>query len=149
MSRKINFPRFTLVLLLIALNAPPIIAAQAAAPQVPAWVQESNRRAQVLLDVIAKYSPESAASFGVEGHDEEIFDYKSGYDKRQEADLQAAQAQLEAARADVTDPLVRQDLDILIKAAADQRETLRLNRELMLPFVDLGQLVFQGFQDLL
>lgn len=134
---------------LIALTAPPIIAAQAAAPQVPAWVQESNSHAQQLLDVIAKYSPESAASFGIEGHDEEIFDYKSGHDKRQETDLQAAQAKLEAARASATDPLVRQDLDILIKAAADQRETLRLNRELMLPFLDLGQLVFQGFQDLL
>lgn len=134
---------------LVAVTAPPVVAAPATAPQVPAWVQESNHHAQGLLDIIAKYSPETAASFGVEGHDEEIFDFKSDYDERQEADLQAAQAKLEATRAGVTDPLVRQDLDILIKAAADQRETLRLTRELMLPFVDLGALVFQGFQDLL
>lgn len=134
---------------LIAMSAPPIAAAQTAAPPVPGWVQESNRHAQVLLDVLAKYSPESAASFGVEGHDEAIFDYKPRYSERQEADLQAAQAKLEATRAGVSDPLVRQDLDILIQAAANQRETVRLNRELMLPFVDLGQQVFQGFQDLL
>ena len=137
----------------IALSVAPAFAAQTAARQStagpPAWVQQSNRHAQVLLDVMAKYDPESAASFGVEGHDEEIFDYEAGYSERQETDLRAAQARLEAARADVTDPLVREDLDILIAAAADRRETLRLNRVLMLPFMDLGQAVFQGFQDLL
>jgi len=132
-----------------ALSAPSTFAAQTAAPALPAWVQESNGHAQVLLDVLAKYAPESAASVGVQGHDREIFDLEAGNVERQEADLQAAQAKLEAARASVTDPLVRQDVDILIKAAADQRETLRLNRELMLPFFDLGQAVFQGFQDLL
>lgn len=134
---------------MMALGAPPVFTAQAAAPQVPAWVQESNRHAQVLLDVIAKYSPESASSFGVEGHDEQIFDYKPGYSERQEADLQAAKTRLESVRAGVTDPFVRQDLDILIEAAADQHETLRLNRELMVPFLDLGRLVFRSFQDLL
>ena len=39
-----------------------------------AWVDESNRHAQVLLEVMAKYNPEFAASIGVEGHDSEIFD---------------------------------------------------------------------------
>lgn len=134
---------------LIAMSAPPAFAAQAAAPPAPAWVQESNRHAQVLLDVMAKYVPESAASFGVEGHDEQIFDLKAGNVERQEADVKAAKARLETVRAGITDPLVRQDVDILIQAAANQGETLKLNRELMLPFVDLGQAVFQGFQDLL
>jgi hypothetical protein len=134
---------------LLALSAAPAFAAQTAAPVVPAWVQESNRHAQVLLDVMAKYVPEQAASFGVEGHDEEISDLKVRAVERQEADLQAAQAQLEAARASATDPLVRQDIDILIDAARKQRETLRLTRELMLPFFDVGRSVFQGFQDLL
>lgn len=134
---------------LIALSAAPAFPAQAAAPQPLAWVEESNRHAQVLLDVMAKYSPEGAASLGVEGHDEEIFDLKAGYAERQEADLRAAQTKLEAARAAAADPLVRQDLDILVTAAANQRETSRLNRELMLPLLDLGQVVFQGFQNLL
>lgn len=130
--------------------APPLLfAAEAAAPDPPAWVQESNRHAQVLLDVVAKYAPERAAFFGVEGHDNDVIDLEPRYSERQEADLQAAQAKLEAARAAITDPLVRQDLDILIKAAQDQQQTLRLTRELMLPFFDLGQFVFQGFQDLL
>lgn len=134
---------------LLALSASPAFSAQTAAPEPPAWVQESNRHAQVLLDVMVKYAPEGASSFGVEGHDEEIFDLKAGNVERQEADVRAAKAKLESIRAGVTDPLVRQDLDILIQAAANQGETLRLNRELMLPFFDLGQNVFQGFQDLL
>ena len=48
-----------------------------------------------------------------------------------------------------TDPLVRRDLDILIGAARDQKRTLELNRQLALPFFDVGQAVFRGFQDLL
>lgn len=136
--------------LLVALflsSAPVAMVANAAAP--PAWVEESNRHAEVLLEVVARYSPEGASSFGVEGHDDEIVDLKPGYSERQRADLQAAEARLAGVRATVTDPLVRQDLDILIDAAQDQRRTLELNERLLLPFTDIGQLVFQGFQDLL
>jgi hypothetical protein len=133
---------------LIALSAP-AFAAQAAAPSAPAWVQQSNAHAQVLLEVMVKYGPEQASSYGVEGHDEEIFDLKPGIVERQHAAIQLAKARLEDSRASVADPLVRQDLEILLQAAENQAETLRLTRELMLPFMDLGQAVFQGFQDLL
>lgn len=136
--------------LLVALfvsAAPVAMVANAATP--PAWVKESNRHAQILLDIMARYSPEGASFFGVEGHDDEIVDLKPGNSQRQQADLQAAQSRLEGLRATVSDPSVRQDVDILIKAAGDQRRTLELNDRLLLPFPDIGQLVFQGFQDLL
>jgi hypothetical protein len=136
-----------LVALAIALAAPVATAANAATP--PAWVQESNRHAQILLDIMARYSPEGASFFGVEGHDDEIVDLKAGNSERQQADLQAAQSRLATVRATVTDPLVRQDIDILIKAARNQSRTLELNERLLLPFPDIGQLVFQSFQDLL
>ena len=42
----------------------------------PAWVAESNRNAQVLLDVMAHFSPESAGQYGMTGFDEGIFDIK-------------------------------------------------------------------------
>ncbi len=38
----------------------------------PEWVKRSNANAQILLDVLARFSPESAARFGVEGFDAEI-----------------------------------------------------------------------------
>jgi uncharacterized protein (DUF885 family) len=128
-------------------GAQPALAAQSA-PQ-PQWIQESNTHAQVLLEVLARYSPEGASSLGVEGHDNEIVDLKPGVSERLSADLQTAQTQLETAKTKATDPQVRQDLDILIGAARDQRTTQDLNRRLMLRFFDLGQSVFQGFQDLL
>ncbi|HJY38251.1 MAG TPA: DUF885 domain-containing protein, partial [Steroidobacteraceae bacterium] len=55
----------------------------------------------------------------------------------------------EQLRGSASDPLVRRDLDILIGAARDQKRSLELNRQLTLPFFDLGQAVFGGFQNLL
>ena len=136
-----------LLVALILSSAPVAMVANAAAP--PAWVGQSNRHAQILLDIMARYSPEGASFFGVEGHDDEIVDLKPGNSERQQADLQAAQSRLAEVRATVSDPSVRQDVDILIKAAQAQRRTLELNQRLLLPFPDIGQLVFQGFQDLL
>lgn len=127
----------------------PLVIAADPAPAPPAWVAESNQHAQVLLEVLAQYSPEAASFFGVEGHDGDVVDLKAGYSERQQAALKAAQSRLESLRATVSDPRVRQDVDILIKAAVDQRQTLELNDRLLLPFQDIGQLVFQSFQDLL
>jgi hypothetical protein len=134
---------FRAAVLIVALAAPAAFAAE------PSWIQESNRNAQILLDVMARYNAEAASSFGVDGHDSEIFDLKPEFSERQEADLGAATARLEQLRGSATDSLVRRDLDILIGAARDQKRSLELNRELTLPFFDLGRAVFSGFQNLL
>ncbi|WP_175597048.1 DUF885 domain-containing protein [Peristeroidobacter soli] len=137
------------VLAAALLASAPLAMAADAAPSLPAWVAESNKHSQILLEVVARYSPEGASSFGVEGHEAEVVDLKPGFLERQQTDLKAAQAQLETVRATVSDARVRQDIDILIKAARDQQHTIELNQRLLLPFQDIGQLVFQGFQDLL
>ena len=134
---------FRAAVLITALVAPAAFAAE------PSWVEESNRHAQILLDVMARYNAEGAASFGVEGHDSEIVDLKPRFSERQEADLGGAIAKLEQLRGSATDPLVRRDLDVLIGAARDQKHSTELGRQLALPFFDLGQAVFRGFQDLL
>lgn len=115
----------------------------------PAWVTQSNRNAQILLDVVARYSPESASALGVLGHESGVMDLKPRNSERQEADLEAAVDKLAGLRQSATDTRVRQDLDILIEAAKDSRHTLELNRELMVPFLDLGQALFMGYQKLL
>ncbi len=84
---------------------------------------------------------------GLEQYDRNIVDLKPNYDERQESDLTEVIAKLQAARAGVTDERVRQDLDILIKAAEGQRTTSQLNRRLMIPYFDVGKLVFSSFQD--
>jgi hypothetical protein len=120
-----------------------------AAGESPEWVTRSNANAAPLLELIAKYRPESAASLGIDGRDADIIDLKPGVGERLEADLARVQAQLEALLATETDPRVRADLQILVTSARDQRRTSELNRRLMLPYIDLPQLLFQSFNSLL
>lgn len=132
-----------IAVLCLSLSAPNLLAAT------DDWIEESNAHAKVLLDVIARYAPETAASLGVEGYDAEVLDLKPRVAEREDADLAAALAELEKRRREASDQRVQQDLDILIDAARDQRETLALERKYMLPFFDLTQSVYRGFQNLL
>ena len=113
------------------------------------WITQSNRYTQLLLEVDARYSPESVANVGLEQYDREVLDLKPGYAERQEADLAAVITKLEAARASVTDERGKQDLQILIKAAAGERDTSILNRRLMIPYFDVGKTVFGSFRSIL
>jgi uncharacterized protein (DUF885 family) len=131
------------LLLLVALIALNTNAAEAE------WISASNGHAQILLDIIARYSPESAAGLGVEGYDEQVFDLKPNFAERQETDLERAAKQLESLRASASDARVRQDLDILIDAAREQRVSSQHTREHMLPFFDLPQAIFGGYQNLI
>jgi hypothetical protein len=130
----------TLLIVLIAFSA------SAAEPD---WITESNRHAQILLEINGRYSPENAAALGVEGYDESVFDLKPGFAERAEADLEAAAKKLEGIRAAASDPRVQQDLDILIDAARDQRISSQISRKHMLPFFDLPGAIFGGFQNLI
>ena len=121
------------------------VAAGADAP----WIEQSNRNAQILLDVQARYAPEQATAQGVLGHEAEVMDLKARNSERQEADLAAAAERLGALRQSATDARVRQDLDILVGSADDSRHSLELNRQLMVPYLDLGQALFAGYQKLL
>ncbi len=132
-----------IAILCLSLTAPGLLAAT------DDWIEVSNGHAKVLLDVGARYTPEAAASLGVEGYDAEVMDLRPGIADREDADVAAALAELERRRREATDQRVQQDLDILIEAARDQRETLALQRKYMLPFSDLTQSVYRGFQNLL
>jgi len=113
------------------------------------WIEQSNRNAQILLDVEARYSPEDATANGLLGHEAEVSDLKPRNSERQEADLAVAAERLRALRPSATDARVRQDLDILIASAERSRHSLELNRQLMVPYLDLGQALFMGYQKLL
>jgi uncharacterized protein (DUF885 family) len=115
----------------------------------PAWVAESNANARPMLELIAKYAPESAANLGVDGYDAAIRDLKPNVDQRFEADSRAVAEQLAAKLATATDPRVKQDLQILIDAERDQRTSSELSRKLMLPYVDVSNMLFRSFQSLL
>lgn len=108
----------------------------------PAWVARSNANAQLMLELQAKYSPESASSIGVEGRDAEITDFSHDTYDEGTADTQRVIATLRERLAAEADPKVRQDLEILIGAAQDGLTSSALARKYFIPFFDLDQLVF-------
>jgi uncharacterized protein (DUF885 family) len=122
--------------LLAAALALPAIAAE------PAWVTKSNDNAKVLLNVLAKYSPESASTLGVEGYDEQITDMSRDQFEANNRDLRAAIAELQKRMRTETDSKVKQDLQILIDKAQDNIKTSALQRHYFMPFDDLTGMIF-------
>jgi uncharacterized protein (DUF885 family) len=121
---------------LLTAMAPPVSAAE------PAWVAKSNDSAKVLLNVMAKYSPESASTLGVDGYDEQIMDLSRDQFEASNHDLRAAIAELEKRLRLEADPKVKQDLQILIDSASDSIKTNTLQRKYFMPFVDLTSMIF-------
>ena len=125
--------------------------AQEAKPahQVSAWVQKSNQNAKVMLDLTAKYNPESAQQSGVDGIDDQILDLKEKRRERFTADLKAAKAELETRLTKEKDPLVRQDLEIMIRAANDNLRGIELDEKYEIPYYNMNRTLFFGMRSLL
>lgn len=128
--------------------AVPAAAKKAPAPA-PAWVQTSNRYAQILLEAQLRFQPESASFFGIPGYDDKVADLGPDNAARFRNVTAEAKAKLQEKLQLERDPNVRQDLEIMIQAADDNIETAQVNERLVLPFTDASQLVFQGLQGLL
>ena len=107
----------------------------------PAWIEKSNKDAQVLLDARAEFQPESASFTGQPGYDDKVADLLPGVDARLRSALAGARDELKRRAALENDPPVKQDLAILIKAANDQIETEDLTYRLTLSDVEVGQLI--------
>jgi uncharacterized protein (DUF885 family) len=108
----------------------------------PAWVTKSNDNAKVLLNVLAKYSPESASTLGVDGYDEQITDMSRDQFEANNRDLRAAIAELQKRMRLESDSKVKQDLQILIDKAQDNIQTNTLQRKYFMPFDDLTGRIF-------
>jgi uncharacterized protein (DUF885 family) len=118
--------------------------ASAAAPPPPAWVAESNADAQALLRAIAQFQPEFASRVGLSDYDEKTADLAANYQQRERTALDAARSALQKRLGAATDVNVKQDLAILIKSADRRIETSRLDEKYLLPYRDVGELIFQG-----
>ncbi len=130
--------------LIVALAGANVASAQGAD-----WVEKSNEHAQIVLDVFAKFSPEGAGSFGVDGLDDQITDLGPGIHERGIAESEKALAELRRRLELETDSKVKQDLGILIKAIEDNIESTHLNHDLLLPYYNIGQTVFFGVRGLI
>lgn len=125
------------------------MAATSLAQNPPAWVAKSNRNAQLLIDINAKYGPEGATSDGVKGLDDRISSLSKDRNAEFVADMRKAKGELESRLAKETDPLVKQDLDILIAAADRNIRSAEANHNTFLPYEDVTGLIFEGVKSLL
>lgn len=113
------------------------------------WVTKSNEISQLVLAALSKYSPEGAGSLGIDGFDEAVTDLGPDIYERSMADLEALESDLISRLGKEKDPLVRQDIQILIKAVEDSIRSSRLNRDNMLPYFNISQQVFGGVRALI
>jgi hypothetical protein len=126
-----------------------LATAQSDAPAQPAWVARSNQNTKILIDLDAKYSPEDAGEEGVPGLDDQVTVLSADRHDKVRADLLKAREQLAARLSAEKDPLVRQDLEILIQS--DDRD-IRNNDAVFrsfLPYSNVGQTIFSGIKALL
>lgn len=113
------------------------------------WISKSNAHAQVLINVMAKYSPEQAGRLGVDGLDEEILDLKPRRYERYIADLEQAIVEYESHIQRESGSKVQQDLQILLNSAKSRMRTTQLERENMLPYYNLSKDIFQGIRSII
>jgi hypothetical protein len=133
-----------------ALAQPPAAKAAATTSKpAPDWVNTSNGYAQILLKAQLAFQPEGATFFGVPGYDDKVADLGPDNTARFQKATAEAKATLQEKLRLERDPNVRQDLEIMIRAADDNIESARVNERLVLPFTDAPQLVFQGLKGLL
>lgn len=135
--------------LLLAQGGSPAAQGSSPALRQPDWITRSNENAQVLLKVMAAYSPESAAREGVLGLDEQVTQLPPDRRTRLKADREAALRELQRRLNAETDPLVTQDLQILVKAAKDMIREQELSEKYELPYFNVSQIVFGGLRGLL
>jgi hypothetical protein len=126
-----------------------VLAAAPLRSQEPDWITRSNTNSAVLLEVLARFAPEGAGRFGVDGLDEEVSQLPLDLNDRTVTALEAAIGTLEERLAAETDPAVRQDLGILIQAAEENIEGTRVYERNLLPYFDVATTIFYGIHGLL
>lgn len=131
------------------LAATALFAGAAMAQKSAGWVERSNENAQLLIEAFAKIAPEQAGFFGVPGLDEEILDLREGHVERELNAMREAIGRLRQRLETAEHPLVRQDLEIMIRAGERNIESTEVRRKLTVPFFSVTSTVFQGLRALL
>ena len=126
-----------------------VIASGSAFAAPPAWVARSDAYTQPVLKDTGKYHPEDSTSLGDESFDTMVADYKPRDYERELADTEKRLLELRRQRASEKDPKVAQDLDILIDSREKQIASMKLERQYLLDYTNVGELVYGGLRALL
>ena len=113
------------------------------------WVQQSNEHALPALKVLAKYSPEAAGRYGLDGYDEAILDLQENVYERSRDDIRQVLNLLKDHQGGEHHPRVKQDLQILIQVLTDNLARGERRRRLLLPYFNVSQIVFENTRALL
>ena len=124
-------------------------AAPTAASALPEWIQRSNAIADILLGVQARFMPELASRYGVERVDDQILDLKPGHGERYRVALRDAIATIETRGGGETEPRVRRDVAILVKAARLYIKDSELREANEVPYYNPTEIIFNSMQGLL
>ncbi|HEY4088394.1 MAG TPA: DUF885 domain-containing protein, partial [Bryobacteraceae bacterium] len=124
-------------------------AAAAMAQTQPQWVTRSNQNTQILIDIDSKYSPEDASGNGVRGFDNQVTVLSASRHDQVRSDYLKARDLLKERLAAEKDPLVKQDLEILIKSADQSIQGNDATWNAFLPYYNVGRTIYSGIQGLL
>jgi len=119
-----------------------LIQSISVAKETQQWITESNKHTQLLLDIMAKFNPEAAARYGIEGIDEQIFDINPGFVERSNDAYKNAKTELQKRLENAKIDEVKLDLQILINAVDEQLENSRLEEKYFLPNFNLSEIYF-------
>ena len=134
---------------IVAAAAALAIAVPAAAQDAPAWIERSNEYTRQLLETEAQFSPEGASQTGLEQYDGLARDLGPDLSERYIAAVERQLAEFRAAQARESDPLLRQDLQILIDSIEQSIEGTGLSDRLTLAWYDIPRAAFGTFNGLL
>ena len=149
MSKTSQLVLIVMLVVLPALAIAQTTTASETSHAVPAWVQRSNQNATILLTPLARFQPEAAAFFGLDGYDEQVLDIKPNYGQRRQESVRQALTELQTRLVAEKDPAVREDLEILIKSAQDDVHQVDLEKKYDVPYFNLSRLYFNGLRSLL
>jgi hypothetical protein len=124
-----------------------VVVAQSASS--PTWIERSNQNAELLLSVGARYAPEGAGSLGVSGLDDKISIPAPDLGERSRHDTDEALKTLRSRLASEQDPLVKQDLEILIQAGERENRLSLADEKYLLPYQNVSRTIFFGIHSLL
>ncbi len=131
------------------LPAAALLVAVAQSASSPTWIERSNQNAELLLSVGARYAPEGAGSLGVSGLDDKISIPAPDLGERSRHDTEEALKTLRSRLASEQDPLVKQDLEILIQAGERENRLSVADEKYLLPYQNVSRTIFFGIHSLL
>ena len=113
------------------------------------WIARSNENAQPLLKVLGDFGPEFAGQIGMKGYDDRVQQLPLDNNERFRKAMEQARSGLQAKLEQEKDPLVLQDLKIMIAAVTQQIDSSVINEKYLLPYTNVGQTIFFGEFNLL